>query len=888
MPEFGSQEAVIALTKEGQRVVLFAELAATVKETAGGLLHQGLDGNSIIALCAANSPEWVATALAVIHAGCILLPIDPQADKETLKHIFTDSGAVLLFTDSDMEKKFQGFAHAGLQEIYFIDKDEGEKSWRRFADMPAGNARQIDPGEVAALFYTSGTTGPPKGVPLTHANLICQPAAIMEAGIITEDDKVFLPLPLHHVYPFVIGMLTPLVLGVPVIFPYSFTGREIIRGIAEGRATIIIGVPRLYRTLYEGIRNRVIQRGSGARFLFAATLAVSMMLRNRFGILAGRKLFSFIHKQFGSTLRILASGGSALDADLALRLEGLGWKVAIGYGITETSPLLTMHRPGEGKLYSVGRAVRGVELKIDTEVGTSQKWDSAGTEPKTGEVLARGPNVFHGYHNLPEKTKKAFTEDGWFRTGDLGRLDTSGFLYLLGRANTLIITESGKNIQPDEIEEIYENHPAISEIGIFGNQGRLAGIIVPDLKNVDPDAENLENVIRQAVDRQSAGLPSYKRLTEYVISHESLARTRLGKIRRHLLAEMYFQVKTGEKSKTEQSGPIEVSKMSPRDQALLEDKNARRVWKILSGRYPERRLTPDSSPLFDLGIDSLEWLDISLEIQQQTRVELSEEIIGRIGTVRDLLEEVVSLPETGKSMDPERPLREPETVLDDEQKRWLAEKGKVLSILSYIFYQVNRLVMKSWFRLEVYGRENLPEKGPYLITPNHLSLLDPFVLAAALPYDSLRMSFFAGWRMIAFKNAFFRFISRLAQAVPIDSRHAVSSSIAFSSAVLQRGKNLILFPEGERSADGRLKEFKIGVSLLLEHYDIPVVPVFIKGTYEALPKGGKFPYPRKVTVTFGTPLRKKQLLAGVAAESTRDRIRHRLREEVARLDRRRD
>lgn len=878
--QHGDKPAIIALREGSAEVVSYGELFRKIAALATGLSRKMLEGGNIIALMAGNSPEWIMVALAVIQAGGVLLPIDQQADEKTIEHIIRDSGATLLFTSREQARRVAHLEPAAKLSIFLLDQSAGEQSWLGLAGDTPGEQAGSEPERTAVLFYTSGTTGPPKGVPLSHANLASQLKAMKDANLIAADDRVLMPLPLHHVYPFVIGMLTPLSFGLPVIFPKALTGQDILRAVGEGRASIIIGVPRLYRALYEGIHSRIRDRGAIAATVFDLLLAFSMLLRRHFGILAGKDFFSFLHRKFGTSLRVLASGGSAMDARLARRLEGLGWQVAIGYGLTETAPLLTIHPPGAGKLESVGRAVTGVEIRIAPGPVANEGSDQAGDQGGAGEVVVRGPNVFRGYLHLEEKTAESFTENGWFRTGDLGLLDDQGFLYLQGRASTLIITESGKNIQPDELEEAYAAHPAIGEIGILSKEGRLAGIIVPDLKMINRNGLDIEQAIRQAVSQQAAKLPSYKSLAEYAITREALPRTRLGKIRRHLLAELYTKARSGEPEEEMKKGAIPLSQMSDHDQALLEDGKVREIWKWLAQRYADKRLTPDSSTRFDLGIDSLEWLDISLEIQQRTGMELSEEVIGRIDTVRNLLEELSSRSRSEESVDPERPLKDPYSVLDEDQKRWLKPQGAVLSALSYGLYLINRVLMKGWFRLQVKGRENLPAHGQCLITPNHLSVLDPLVVGAAIPYAVLRRTYFAGWTGMAFKNVFFRFISRLAQAVPIDDRHAISSSLAFGSAVLGRGSNLIWFPEGGRSPDGTLREFKPGIALLLEHHDIPVLPVFIHGTYEAQPKGRKFPRPVKITVTFGKPLTRDELQQGQPEESFRDRIRNGLRKEV--------
>jgi long-chain acyl-CoA synthetase len=875
--------AIIAFQEDGLATWTYKDFFATVSSLSSGLAKTITGEERTIALCAGNSPQWIMTALAVMYAGGVLLPVDRQAEDETLRHILNDSNAGILFTSRNQAKKIRQLELRHPPRIYHLDSEDNEQSWRSVMTRESWHPSAADPGDRAALFYTSGTTGPPKGVPLSHANLACQPEAIREARLITHDDRVLLPLPLHHVYPFVIGLLTPLALGLPVILPASLTGREVIRAIDDGKASIIIGVPRLYRTLYNGIRSKITARGRTVSIPFASLLFLSRFLRRHFGMLPGKYLFPFIHEQFGPTLRVLASGGSALDARLAENLEGLGWEVAIGYGLTETSPLLTINPPGSGKLQSVGKPVKGVEIRIAGDTYPLESTRAKKREEcQIGEVLVRGPNVFTGYHQLEKETEKAFTENGWFRTGDLGCLDNEGFLSLHGRIKTLIITESGKNLQPDEIEEAYARHPVISEIGVFFHNGRLTGIIVPDIKKIPLDGD-IKDIIRDAVSEQSGKLPSHKSLEEYVISREALPRTLLGKIRRHLLEKSYAAAKAVEQGDREETGAMPISEMSDHDQALLADKNTEKIWKWLEQRYTDRRLTPDASLRFDLGIDSLEWLNISLEVQQQTGVELTEETIGNIDTIRDLLEKVSSQPQSAKSLDPERPIRDPESVLDGDQKRWLEPLGPISAKLNLVVYHINRILMRSCFGLQVIGRENLPEGKPCLITPNHLSALDPLVVAAALPYSLMRRTFFAGWTGIAFRNVFFRFFSRLARAVPVDSRYAVSSTLAFASAVLGRGSNLIWFPEGRRSRDGDLQEFKPGITLLLAHHDVPVVPIYISGTFDALPIGKKLPRFRKVTVAIGRPVTGEMLQQSETGDTSHQRILHGLRGKIAGL-----
>ena len=585
----------------------------------------------------------------------------------------------------------------------------------RDAETPLAS---LEPEDQAALFYTSGTTGTAKGVLLTHRNLAFQLDTLLGADLLAEDDRVMLPLPLHHVYPFVIGMLTPLAAGLPIIMPHTLTGPQIIRALREGEVSLVVGVPRLYDALYSGIEERSRSGGRLAARLFEAGMSLNAWLRRRLGLRIGEPLLRPVRARLGPNLRVLASGGAALDPELAWKLESLGWRVAVGYGLTETSPILTLKPPDGEKLGSVGRPISGVEVSIDpsampdeSEEGGERQERRTDEPREEGEILARGPNVFSGYRNMPEKTDEVLSEDGWYRTGDLGYFDDDGYLYVTGRASTLIVTEGGKNVQPEDVEEVYNDHPVIQEIGVLQKDGRLVAMIVPDPGEIrQQENSDVEKAIREAVEEGSKRLPSYQRLSDYAITREPLEYTQLGKLRRHLLEDRYDRAKEGEEGAGEaEAGPMAPEEMSEEDRELLEEAAAKQVWDLLARRYPEVRLTPDTSPQLDLGVDSMEWVNLTMEIGERAGVELDEEAISSIDTVRDLLLEVAEAAESDEVVrSGASPLEQPEEVLDEEQKRWLEPLGSGRSMVARALFSLNRTLIRGLFRLRVEGFENLP------------------------------------------------------------------------------------------------------------------------------------------------------------------------------------
>lgn len=871
--------AVIRFRDDEAESLSWQELSRAVKRFTAALMAAGLRPGETVALQADNSSEWILSCLAILRAGGVVTPLDIQLGTQDLQRILGDSGARFLVTTAALAERLATLALAEPPRVLLLDHTEDPRHWRHLfaAEGPAMPQPAAD--EPAALFYTSGTSGPPKGVPLTHRNLVFQIERLLETGLVRPTERPLMPLPLHHVYPFVVGMLLPLAAGVPIILPGGLTGRQLIYALRQGRATMFLGVPRLYEALYKGLAERVAASGWLVRLFFRTGMALSTRLGHRLGVHWGRGLLAPFRRGIAPQVRIMASGGAALDPQLARRLDALGWQVGIGYGLTETSPLVTVLQPGELRFQSVGRPLQGVEVRIEPVP------EVAGEEqlPAVGEVLVRGAGVFSGYRNLPELTAEAFSSDGWFRTGDLGALDDKGYLTLAGRRSSLIVTPAGKNLQPEELEESYGQSPLIGEVGVLQHDGRLVAVVVPNRAWLPDLDEQARRQIAAAIREVAEGLPSYRRLAGFLLHERPLERTRLGKLQRHRLQALYRELLAAQvTSRKAPARPMAVAQMTAADRLLLQDSKALAVWDLLVRRFGEQPLAPDSRLDTDLGFDSLTWVEMSLRVSEVSGVQLAGETISGLETVRDLLQTVAKA-EAARTARLQNPLEAPEAYLDARQQGWAEPLGPVLAILARTAYRLNRWFVTSWFPLQVSGLENVPQQGPFVVAPNHLSALDPPLVAALLKNDLLRQTFWAGWTGISFRNPLLRGLSRLAQTVPIDPDAAPIQSLALGALVLKRGKNLIWFPEGRRSTSGELLPFLPGLGLLLSHFRVPVVPVAIEGTGQALPKGRLWPKRRPLRVSFGVPLTCAELLAAGQGDLPPEKITHALHERVALL-----
>ncbi|WP_199533383.1 AMP-binding protein [Rhodovulum sp. 12E13] len=875
LAEHGEAPAVIDFADGGDASLTYARLAASVDRFAAELRADDIGRGARVAILARNGAPWICACLGVVQAGAVPVPVDARLDDDALAHVLSDAAPRVIVTDEGSRERVERLAPggAGLRPLPPARAEPCDTA----SPLPEAAAE-----DTALLFYTSGTTGPPKGVPLSHANVMFELARLRELGIVEPGERLLLPLPLHHVYPFVVGMLTALSYGIAIVFPRALTGPEMQTALREGRATVMLGVPRLFETMLAGIDRRAEEGGLLARGAWRAVDAVSTGARARLGLPLGRVLARPVRRRIAPDLRLLVSGGAALDPGLARRLDGLGWTVATGYGLTETAPMLTILPPGDRHFDSAGRPVKGVDLRIADDAGE----DGAG-ENGAGGIEARGPNVFGGYLGLPEKTAEAFTEDGWYRTEDRGYLDGEGYLHVLGRSKLFAVTEAGENVSLEEVEALHARHPAIAEIGVFMREGRLSAVAVPDRAAIRETGDDPQEAVRAAIREAGRGLPGYKRVQDLAVGGEALDRTQMGKIRRDRLEQRFDALRAGRGEA--ETGPMPAEQMSADDRTLLDAPAAGAVWARLAERFGDVRLSPDSDLRTDLGIDSMAWVDLTLDIRDAAGVELREEQTARLETVRDLLEAVRDAEDAGcegpAGAAPSDVTEAPERFLSENERRWLRPLSPAELALAHGAYWVNRGLMRALFRLRVEGLEDVPRDAQVVILPNHASFLDGFLIVAALPFDMLRQTVIAGSADLAFRTRVHRAAMRLARALPIRSDRAAFSSLALPLVKLREGANLVWFPEGRRTPDGRLLKVRPGIGLLLDAHPATAVPVILDGAFEAMPIGRALPRPRRITVRFGQPVRAEDLAEHGEGEQPRARIADAIGRRMAELKR---
>jgi long-chain acyl-CoA synthetase len=684
---------------------------------------------------------------------------------------------------------------------------------------------------VAALIYTSGTTGVPKGVMLSHANLTALVASLAPLFPLGKGDRVLSVLPLHHTFELTCGMLLPLSRGARIVYLDELTAERLELGLKSGRITAMIGVPALWEMLERRMTAKIAEHGRFASQVFDVAVELNRSLGKSFGLDAGRLLFGPVHEGLGGHLRYLVSGGAALPEKTHHLFAGLGLHLAEGYGLTEAAPVLTVAPGGPGaRAGHVGRAVPGVEIRIG--------------EPNAegvGEVLARGPNVMLGYSDDAESTRHTIDSDGWLHTGDLGKLDKHGQLVIVGRAKDVIVAPNGENVYPDDVEARLGNVEHVAELAIVGIEDsrggeRVACVAVPAEDEGVRRAERHQRA-KKALDRAIAALPPSQRPAVVTLLDVKLPRTTTRKVKRNDVRRLV------ERMVPHSERPPKLTGTTDLDAAA---QSVRAAVAAIARREPSA-LDPSLGLRADLGFDSLMLLELLVALEAQLEGSVDAERLSAcvtIGDVEALLRETRAGRRASRTLSiedaEEAPLELP-PALRDAAMHWLgrAQMG---------FY--DRVL-----QAEVSGRAFVPFNRNVLVAANHASHLDMGLVKYALgSYGDGLVSlaaqdyFFEGgrWRKAYFDN--------LTNLVPMSRSGSLRQSLRQAAELLEHGKTVLIFPEGTRSADGEVREFKSAVGYLALQTRTDILPVYLGGTHQALPKGATVLRRRDVIARIGPPL----------------------------------
>lgn len=820
------------------KALTYADFLRLSLRLRAGLLGLGLVRGERVAIVSENRPEWCASYMAILMGGGIAVPVDMQLGSGEIRNLLMDSETKIVFYSSKTEPAvMEALRDSDVKGVNFDSTiyPAGDSPPEAGGTVPF-TCSQVQPDDIASIIYTSGTTGNPKGVMLTHANFCSDAGEVIKVGVVNQDDNVLSVLPLHHTYPFMCTFLTPVFLGATITFSPGLKPAELISAIKDKDVTIVVGVPRLFEMIRNGILSRLREK-KYASALLIGTVRLCSILRRTFDINPGKLIFSSAHAKFGR-LRFFASGGARLGPEVMKDLEAIGFTVVEGYGLTETSPVITFNPVKRRKPGSAGKPFPSVGLKIGED----------------GEVMASGPMVMKGYYKNRQATEDAI-KDGWLMTGDTGYLDTEGYLFITGRKKEVIVLSSGKNIYPEDIEKAYMVTPLIKEMCVTGIDRNgvvdsIQAVIVPDLDYArKAGTGNIGEALNWEINIVSAKLPEYMRLKGFTLYSDPLPRTPLGKLRRFMVPAILKDA----------AQPGEMNKVIDRE--LMADVVGERVAGCIKVLMNEDVPVRSSDNLeLDLGFDSLKKIELISSLEETFSITLPETFIAEAQTVGDIVARLkVHRGESKTDVETEK----------KEKVSWkeILEKGPSAGdiekvgyanslpekVLVYIMLVFLKALFKIFFRIEVKGGANIPEEGPFVITPNHTSYLDAFVIAVSVPYKTFERLYFLGLQHF-FTGAVRSWLARLSHVIPIDSETYLNKALQMSAYVLKSGRALCIFPEGGRSFDGKPMPFKKGIGILMKELDIPVVPAGINGAFEALPRGAGIIRPKKIIVTFGKPV----------------------------------
>jgi long-chain acyl-CoA synthetase len=835
----------------------YGELHRMAESVGRWVTENGFAPGSRLAILADNDPRWVAAYLGIIASGCTVVPLDTALHADQVTKLLKDSSTSALFCDAKHIRLSRPAASELNLGIVLMDPDPMKHAsvhepWLGNLDAILANG----PGtfnsvaahseDLASLLYTSGTTAEPKGVMLTHANFLAEVEAVFTWADIGEKDAVLGVLPMFHVLAQMANLLLPLVKGARVLYLETLNTTELLRALRERNITVFAVVPQFFYLIHERIFQEVTKRGAVTQKLFKGLMGLNRNLR-KLGINAGPLFFGKIHNTLGANMRYLISGGSRFDPEIARDFHALGIDVLQAYGLTETTAAVFVNSPKNNVIGSVGQALKGVEAKILSPKGGTQAEQNE-NGPTVGEIVLRGPLVMKGYWDRPEATASVL-RDGWLHTGDLGYFDSHGNLFLTGRMKEVIVLSNGKNIYPDEIEAHYLRSSYIKEIAVLGLEGkagedrdRLHAVIVPNFDVLrQRKIVNAKEVIRFDIENLSAQIASTKRIGSYEIWQEDLPRTTTRKIKRF---EVEKKVKENQARKVMGDSELPTDQPLTRDEtAWLEQSDVQRTLGIVreTARNAPQQLRPNHSLELDLGLDSMQRVELLSRIEEQMGGNVEESQLAEIYTLRDLVDAILQSAASGRGSN--TMFAGWKAILADEPSDpdvvALARPWPLSEAFWFLVSRLAQVVATDLFRLRVEGLENLPKAGPFILSSNHQSFVDPIVLASVLPEEIFRNCFAVGTSEI-FGAGLMRRLARWVRVVIVDPDANLVPAMRAGAYGLRHGRVLLLYPEGARSIDGTPKEFKKGAAILSIHLQVPIVPVAIDGFYDAWPRGRKF------------------------------------------------
>jgi long-chain acyl-CoA synthetase len=867
---FSNIPAVQAKRGDGFYSISYIDLGRHTSDTSYTLKTLGVEWGDRVAILSESRPEWSVAFFGIVSCAGVTVPMDAKLSDAEIEFILNDSEAKCLFTSDHFIERILALKPKlkFLKQIILFDDAQGEGlMFLKNFKVPENEVsyREITPDDIALTVYTSGTTGTAKGVQLTFKNLLFEVMSLNDYVEFKPGDQFLSILPLNHMLELTGGLIAPLYAGGTITYCDSIKPTNILKLMQETKTTTMICVPLVLKMFHDSIIKKAEGLPGFKKKLFFGLMALSKFLL-KFKISVGRSFFGAVHSQFGGRLRCFVSGGAPLDPIVEENFSAMGFNVLQGYGLTETSPVITVNTFKERKYGSVGIPLKGLEVKILPNSETGRK---------EGEIITKGPQVMLGYYRNPEKTAEVL-KDGWFYTGDIGYFDKDGFLFISGRIKNMIVLGAGKKVFPEEIEEVMSASPLIKEICVLGrvaDRGARKGceevyaVVVPNLdpfaKEERDNKEIVKKKISEELSRLGGNLAEYKRIMDFDVWYDELPKTSTRKIKRKVLLELISkkQAEEGiEKKEFIESAPVHEDELTVKLKQIVAD----------LVKMPIDRVKTDSNLYNDLGVDSLMKVELLSGIEKQFGVHIPDQAAYEINTFSDVARFLKEY-KAGRKDD--------ESISEEDVSR-LVKDNILLKMTRTATYFTMRTFLMLYLKLEAEGSENIPPEGSFIIGANHSSLLDFPIIFCSLSYARTRKVIAPAAHDFFYTKPVRRMLVEMGfNTFPFERMGNFVKGLKICSKLIQSGKSIILFPEGRRSVKGELGKFKPGIGSLAFELNIPIVPCYIKGAFEVLPKGKVIPRSRNVTIIFGKPL-SMDAYKGLAAAMSKYDIYERIVEDL--------
>lgn len=774
----------------------FTKVCELALKTASFLRQKGLGKGDKVAIWAANMPEYPILYFGCWVVGVVAVPIDVRTTEETLKVFLTKAKCKLGFKGRFVPGNFARLVN---ESFYLEDLAELVKELPNLPNPP-----NIHPDDLAEIAFTSGTTGTPKGVMLTHQNFLSDVEALTKAFLFKKEYRTLSILPLSHAFEQVVDFLALFQSGIKVMYLERTNRLTMLKAMRSSQITSAVLVPQALHLLMTGIEDMVEKQGRERAWKILNLLSLNLP------IWARRLLFHQVIQKFGGSLLFFGCGSAPLNVKLARKWENLGIEIFEGYGATETTAALTINTPSAKKLGSVGKVLPGMEVRIN---------------PDTHEIEAKGSNISPGYFEDEQNSKVAFS-NGWYRTGDIGEIDSDGYVYITGREAFRIVLQSGQKVYPEDIEKKLNSHPLVVQSCVIGVKQEEGEVVYAAIITKSP--EKLDTIIKEA----NKALSSHEQIMEWSYwLEDDFPRTPILKIDRKKVAEIIL----GNQNKSKDLSHDKFIKQIDTLKSIISQ-----VTKLNSSKIR------DSSRLStDLKLDSLGRVELVSRIEEELGVALDETLIEPQTTVQNL-----------RKFIKEAPFAEYEMPI-----RWFSY-STFASIIRVILQNLIIFPLHSLFApVKVFGKENLQGiKPPIILYFNHLGAYDGTLILRQLPFEFRKKlvipAYSEGWK--SYRGIL---VEIFGGGFPFDKKEHIKASLEALGEFLDRGFSILIAPEGKYSKSGKLLNLKPGTGLMAVEFSVPVIPIKIDSSYlEIFPSMGErfveyLPKKRKtISLKIGKPI----------------------------------